>query len=126
MILPLPLTAETAPAARFAATPIEDSGLMPFLPESSFAEAGTDVSERGLDPPSVRPGRVAVIPNEGLGDAMGREGLAPIACLGVTEGRDAGRAIFLAAGRPPSCEPATGRLVDRVDPMGLEGVSDLR
>ena len=98
---------------------------MPFLPESSFAEAGTDVSERGLDAPNVRLGRAAVTPNEGLGDAMGREGLAPIACPGVTEGRDAGRAIFLAAGRPPSCESTAGRLVDRVDPMDLEGAPDL-
>ena len=98
---------------------------MPFFAEDALA-AGTDVSERGLAPANVRPACGARVPSEGLGVAMGREVLVPIAGLGVTEGRTTGRATFLAAGRPPSCEPAVGRLAGRTDLAGLEGIADLR
>lgn len=87
-ILPLPVTTEAASDVLFAIAPSEDNGLKPFLLEGFLAVAGTDVSERGFDAPSVRPGRAALVPVEGLGAAMGRAGLAPITGFDVTEGRE--------------------------------------
>ena len=97
---------------------------MPFFAEDALA-AGTDVSERGLAPANVRLACDARAPSEGLGVATGREVLVPIAGLGVTEGREAGRLAFLEAGRPPSCEPTTGRLAGRTAPTDLEGMAGL-
>ena len=62
---------------------------MPFFFEDDLA-AGTDANERGLAPANVRLVCGARAPSEGLGVAMGREVLAPIADLDVTEGREAG------------------------------------
>ena len=97
---------------------------MPFFAEDALA-AGTDVSERGLVPANVRLACGARAPSEGLGVAMDREVLVPIAGLGVTDGRGAGRLVFLEAGRPPSCEPTTGRLAGRTAPTDLEGMAGL-
>ena len=97
---------------------------MPFVAEDALA-AGTDVSERGLAPANVRLACGARALSEGLVVAMGREVLVPIAGLGVTEGHGAGRLVFLEAGRPPSCEPTTGRLAGRTDPTDLEGMAGL-
>ena len=124
-ILPLPLTTEAASDVLLAMAPSDDRGLTPFLVEDALA-AGTDVSEGGLVPLSVRPACGARTPSEGLGVAAGREGLAPIADVGVTDGRAAGRLVFLAVGRPPNCEPTTGRWAGREGPTDLEGMAGLR